>query len=147
MRYTTIIDLREWPQAYKNANVCLVYLHLCLVAGYHDYNRDVTEVSIRSLSADTGVSVSAVRHALKVLEKLQLIRRKGRSTYVRKWIAEKKPSPRKPATQSGVVTETVTAPKVNGLKQLQERAAAGDLRAREIIENMKKYKKNEEDTN
>lgn len=135
MRYTTIIDLREWPQAYRNINIRLVYYHLAMVAGYHDYNRDVTEISVRSLAADTGCTVSAVRHALHILEALQLIKRKGRATYVRKWLTTPKTTPRKQSntTAGGTIQETPTEKKINGLQQLKERAAAGDLRAQELI--------------
>lgn len=135
MRYTTIIDLREWPQAYRNINIRLVYYHLAMVAGYHDYNRDVTEISVRSLAADTGCTVSAVRHALHILEALQLIKRKGRATYVRKWLTTPKTTPRKQSNTvaGGTIQETPTEKKINGLQQLKERAAAGDLRAQELI--------------
>lgn len=135
MRYTTIIDLREWPQAYRNINIRLVYYHLAMVAGYHDYNRDVTEISVRSLAADTGCTISAVRHALHILEALQLIKRKGRATYVRKWLTTPKTTPRKQSNTAagGTIQETPTEKKINGLQQLKERAAAGDLRAQELI--------------
>lgn len=139
MRYTTIIDLREWPQAYRNTNIRLVYYHLAMVAGYHDYNRDVTEISIRSLSADTGVTISAVRHALRILEGLQLIKRKDGKTFVRKWLAEKKPSPRQGKGGGAIdAQELQTQKKENGLIQMKERAAAGDLRAKEILDNLTK---------
>lgn len=135
MRYTTIIDLREWPQAYRNINIRLVYYHLAMVAGYHDYNRDVTQISVRSLAADTGCTISAVRHALHILEALQLIKRKGRATYVRKWLTTPKTTPRKQSNTAagGIIQETPTEKKINGLQQLKERAAAGDLRAQELV--------------
>ena len=106
-----------------------------MVAGYHDYNRDVTQISVRSLAADTGCTISAVRHALHILEALQLIKRKGRATYVRKWLTTPKTTPRKQSNTAagGTIQETPTEKKVNGLQQLQERAAAGDLRAQELI--------------
>lgn len=85
MRYTTIIDCRPLP-CYRNKNARLVYLHLVLACGYHDSDRDLTEISVRSLAADVCISVGAVRAALKSLEKSRLIERSGTVTRVRKWV-------------------------------------------------------------
>lgn len=88
MRYTTIIDLTEMPELYKNPNVRLLYLHMVLKSGYHDNDRDWLRASIRRLAADTGLTESATRHALAMLQKAKLIARKDGYWAVRKWIAE-----------------------------------------------------------
>ena len=88
MRYTTVIDISEFRTLYRNPSVRLVYFHLCLKAGYHDNDRDVCSLSIRSLAADVGLTVSAVRHALHVLESSGLIARSGPVTTVKKFVLE-----------------------------------------------------------
>lgn len=88
MRYTTVIDISEIPTVYRNPNARLLYIHLCLKAGYHDNDRDIVSLSVRQMSAQSGLTVSAVRHALLVLEKSHLVTRQGTVLYVRKWIAE-----------------------------------------------------------
>lgn len=104
MRYTTILDLRDWPNLYRNINIRLVYLHLCLCSGYHDYNRDVTKISVRGLAADSGLTESAVRHALRQLEKYKIIKRKNGTTMVAKWLKEQSITPRTQASQGGTIT-------------------------------------------
>lgn len=94
MRYTTIIDIREFPQIYRNDNAKLVYLHLVLISGYHNEDRDQTTISIRQISYDTGLTVSAVRHSLKVLVSAGLLSRNGITWNVTKFVLEKPISPR-----------------------------------------------------
>lgn len=94
MRYTTIIDIREFPQIYRNDNAKLVYLHLVLISGYHNEDRDQTTISIRQISYDTGLTVSAVRHSLKVLISAGLLSRNGIIWNVTKFVLEKPISPR-----------------------------------------------------
>lgn len=94
MRYTTIIDIREFPQIYRNNHVKLVYLHLVLISGYHDEDRDQTPISIRQICYDTGLSLSAVRHSLKVLITAGLLSRSGINWTVKKFVLDKPISPR-----------------------------------------------------
>lgn len=94
MRYTTIIDIREFPQIYRNDHVKLVYLHLVLISGYHDEDRDQTTISIRQICYNTGLSLSAVRHSLKVLISAGLLSRSGITWTVKKFILDKPISPR-----------------------------------------------------
>lgn len=94
MRYTTIIDISEYPQVYRNVNVRLLYMHLVLKSGYHDEDRDMITTSIRRLAADTGLTVSAVRFALKVLQSYQLLQRQGNVYQVKKWVIQTKPRAR-----------------------------------------------------
>lgn len=88
MRYTTVIDISELAEIYKNTTARLIYIHLCLKAGYHDADRDLVKLSIRRLSADVGVTVSATRHALHLLERSGLLTREGQVWRVRKWVEE-----------------------------------------------------------
>lgn len=89
MRYTTIIDITEQPEIYRNPAARLLYLHLVLKSGYHDDDRDTIGTSIRRVSADSGISVSAARHALRVLERAGLVSRKGPRWQVVKWVMTK----------------------------------------------------------
>lgn len=91
MRYTTVIDISEIPDIYKNHNSRLLYLHMALKATYHDKNRDWLHISIRRLAADTGLSVAAVRNALKLLIKFNMLKTGKPGWYlVRKWLPEQK---------------------------------------------------------
>lgn len=86
MRYTTIIDLSELPAVYRNRNARLLYLHLCLKCGYHDDDRDIMVTSLRRLSADVGLTLSATRFAIGQLEANDLVSREGDRWRVRKWL-------------------------------------------------------------
>lgn len=88
MRYTSVIDITEITDVYKNATARLIYLHMSLKAGYHDVDRDLVKLSIRRLSADVGVTVSATRHALHQLERAGLLTREGELWRVKKWVEE-----------------------------------------------------------
>lgn len=88
MRYTTVIDISEITEIYKNPTARLLYLHMSLKAGYHDADRDLVRLSIRRLSADVGVTVSATRHALHQLERVGLLTREGELWRVKKWVEE-----------------------------------------------------------
>ena len=88
MRYTTVIDITEISEVYKNPTARLLYLHMSLKAGYHDADRDLVKLSIRRLSADVGVTVSATRHALQQLERAGLLTREGELWRVKKWVEE-----------------------------------------------------------
>lgn len=98
MRYTTVIDIREVKECYRNINARLIYLHLALMAGWHDTDRDLVDISIRGIAYTLGLSLSATRHALKQLEKGKLIKRQGTLWWVRKWELEEEPS-RRPRTK------------------------------------------------
>lgn len=88
MRYTTVIDISELPEIYRNTTARLIYIHMSLKAGYHDSDRDLVNVSIRRLSADVGVTVSATRHALHLLERSGLLTREGQLWRIKKWVEE-----------------------------------------------------------
>lgn len=137
MRYTTLIDLRDYPSLYRNHNVRLVYMHLVLVAGYHDANRDIVSVSLRTMTADIGVSMSALRHALTVLSKAKLIQRRQGRLFVAKWLPEQRVTKRRGTqldekTQAAVneVYQAMAAPPKEkgptGYEQIVQMAKAGD---------------------
>lgn len=85
MRYTTIVDIRELP-LYRNPSVRQLYLHLVLLSGYHDSDLDRVSVSVRGLASQTGLTISAVRHALDVMAKAGLVRREGGALMVTKYV-------------------------------------------------------------
>lgn len=108
MRYTTIIDISEMPQIYRNHNARLVYLHLSLRSGYHDQDRDQVAISIRNLADQVGISVSACRHALQQLQTAGLLTRINELWHVKKWIIDTPPTPRqkkKEAADTGTITK------------------------------------------
>lgn len=88
MRYTTVIDISEMPEIYRNMTARLIYMHMSLRAGYHDSDRDLVTLSIRRVAAEVGVTVSATRHALHLLEKSGLISREGQLWRIKKWVEE-----------------------------------------------------------
>lgn len=106
MRYTTVIDISELPAVYRNQNARLVYLHLALISGYHDDDRDLTDISIRRLATAVGLTVSATRHAIAQLETARLIDRQGPFLHIKKWIIESTVTPRaKTARQQRLIDE------------------------------------------
>lgn len=86
MRYTTVIDITEFPTVYRNIHCRILYLHMCLRAGYHDEDRDVYKGSIRTLALHAGLTVSATRHALAVLMAAQLLAKTENGWRVTKWV-------------------------------------------------------------
>lgn len=88
MRYTTVIDISLIPELYKNLNIRLVYLHLVLKAGYHDNDKDIVVTSLRRLANDAGLTVSATRHALRMLKRYQMVNIGKGAMAVRKWCPE-----------------------------------------------------------
>lgn len=101
MRYTTVIDISKLS-LYRNPNVRLVYLHLCLRAGYHDDDRDVVALSYRQLAAEVGITLSACRHALKILTDHKMVYQRDGIIWVRKWLQEPQITPRKQADKQAV---------------------------------------------
>lgn len=94
MRYTTIIDITEIPAVYRCQSARILYIHMALRAGYHDNDRDLLDVSLRRLADGSGLSISAVRHGLQILERAGLIKKSGSVYAVRKWIAQSAVTPR-----------------------------------------------------
>lgn len=124
-----MIDITQVPGIYRNHNARLVYLHLALVAGYHDHDRDIADVSIRSLAQDVGITISATRHALRQLELAQLIKRQGLTFQVRKWVMEQPITTRaKTAKQQQLIDRAAQADRE---REQRERANAIEQAKRE----------------
>lgn len=68
-KYCTILDISQCS-CYKNINARLLYLHLACSVDISTYTY---ATSIRRLSAESGLTVSATRHALCALEREGLI--------------------------------------------------------------------------
>lgn len=99
MRYTTIIDISEFPTLYRSESVRLIYLHLVLRAGYHDHDRDLCGLSLRRIVQETGLTISAVRCSIKRLTAAQLIERQGTLWKVKKYLLDQPITPR-PKTEA-----------------------------------------------
>ena len=124
MRYTTIIDISEYPTLYRNQTVRLLYLHMCLRSGYHDNDRDLLDSSIRRLSREVGGTVAAVRHALQVLEAAQLVKRQGTVWQGRKFVIEQ------PISSRAKTKKAADQARIRAQEE-QERAAREAARAAE----------------
>lgn len=94
MRYTTLIDISELPDVYRNKNARLLYMHMVLKSGYHDQDRDLLDKSLRSLASEAGLTLSATRHAVAQLEQAGLLKKEQGSWRVKKWIIQEIPTPR-----------------------------------------------------
>lgn len=86
MRYTTVIDISEYPTLYGNVHCRILYFHMALKAGYHDEDRDIYRGSIRTLAVQSGLTVSATRHALAVLSRANLLTKVDNGWRVTKWV-------------------------------------------------------------
>lgn len=95
MRYTTIIDIREAPALYRNANTRLIYLELVLGSSYQQETKDRYQGSFRTLAARVGVSISAVRNSLKQLQALGMVSPIEGGWIVKKWIEQPSIIPRR----------------------------------------------------
>lgn len=95
MRYTTIIDIREEPALYRNANTRLIYLELVLGSSYQQETKDRYLGSIRLLAARVGITVSAVRNSLRQLQSLGMITPIEGGWIVKKWFDQPAIIPRR----------------------------------------------------
>lgn len=131
MRYTTIIDITDQPRLYANKHARLVYLHLVLKAGYHDNDRDLAVISIRRLAQDTGLSMSATRHALGLLTAAQLIRRQGPAWIVRKWILEQ-PITSRPKSTAAARAKEIAKEQENRQREREQKQEAEARQRQEL---------------
>lgn len=118
MRYTTIIDIREAPALYRNANTRLIYLELVLGSSYQQDTKDRYQGSFRTLAARAGVTISAVRNSLKQLQALGMVSPIEGGWIVKKWIEQpaiiprrQRPKPEQPISLSD--DQQVTAEQLN----------------------------------
>lgn len=152
MRYTTVIDIREFPQIYRNNNAKLVYLHLVLISGYHDEDRDQTPISIRQICYDTGLSLSAVRHSLKVLISAGLLSRSGITWTVKKFVLDKPISPRIRSEKKRTAAENLERERIikeeqsqrekEEKRKYQEEIKAGKNPLKEMVKDLMKRAQN-----
>lgn len=152
MRYTTIIDIREFPQIYRNDKAKLVYLHLVLISGYHDEDRDQTPISIRQICYDTGLSLSAVRHSLKVLISAGLLTRSGITWTVKKFVLDKPISPRIRSEKKRTAAENLERERIikeeqsqrekEEKRKYQEEIKAGKNPLKEMVKDLMKRAQN-----
>lgn len=94
MRYTTIIDVTEIPDIWRNPNAVRLYFFMAMKCGYHDNDRDVLKISIRNLAFMAGLTLSACRHALKVLHGHGLIAQNNDAWVVKKFLLDQTITPR-----------------------------------------------------
>lgn len=100
MRYTTLIDITEYPQVWRSESATRLYILLTLKCGYHDDDRDRIRISLHTMEAEAGLSFSAVRHALKILMKAGLLVKDNEGYRVVKWCLEKGVTPRPKQSQA-----------------------------------------------
>ena len=125
MRYTTIIDIREAPALYRNANTRLIYLELVLGSSYQQDTKDRYHGSFRTLAARVGVTVSAVRNSLKQLQAIGMVSPIEGGWIVKKWIEQpaiiprrQRPKPEQPINLSD--DQQVTAEQLNRERWLEK---------------------------
>lgn len=107
MRYTTCIDLTEIPDVWRNPNAVRLYYFMAMKCGYHDNDRDVLKISLRNLAYMAGLTLSATRHALKVLGAHQLIAQSNDAFVVKKFLLDQTITPRSSnkKTQAAITRE------------------------------------------
>lgn len=128
MRYTTIIDVRYLPW-YRNPSARLVYIHLVMIAGWHDDDRDIARISYRRLAIEVGLTLSATRHALQQLTTTGMITATDKGWMVKKWEIPKDITPLQ---------------KIIKGKKSQQAAAAVSTRSRDTMEKLEQERQNRE---
>lgn len=107
MRYTTVIDISDLSAVWRSMNARQLYFFMALRAGWHNEDRDIVDLSIRALASDSGLTVSATRCALALLQKNKLIEKVGSGWKVLKWICQEPPTPRTKPTSESKQTATL----------------------------------------
>lgn len=107
MRYTTCIDLTEIPDVWRNPNAVRLYYFMAMKCGYHDNDRDVLKISLRNLAYMAGLTLSATRHAIKVLLTHGLLTYVNDSFVVKKFLLDQTITPRSSnkKTQAAITRE------------------------------------------
>lgn len=123
MRYTTVIDVTEIADVWQNPNISRLYFFMALKCGYHDDDRDILKISLRSLAAQASLTLSATRHALKVLETAKLVAHEKEAWRVTKFVLDKKPTSRTQKT-----TATMSAS-----EESADKARAADMKKEEEL--------------
>lgn len=131
MRYTTVIDISDMPEVYRNQAARLLYIHMALCAGYHDEDRDQVRQSLRVMAARAGLTLSAVRHALGLLQRAGLVSREADAWKVKKWFVDTPPTPRRqPKDRRAAHEASSVADKAE--KELREWRASVEKAVREM---------------
>lgn len=123
MRYTTVIDVTEIDDVWQNPNITRLYFFMALKCGYHDDDRDILRISLRNLAAQASLTLSATRHALKVLENAKLVAHEKEAWKITKFVLDKKPTSR---TQKTTMTMSAS-------EEAAEKARAADIKKEEEI--------------
>lgn len=142
MRYTTIIDISTIDTIYNNINSVRIYLHCCLKCGYSEENKDLIMISIRQLSRELNISISAVRNSLKQLQKFGLISISGGIIKVNKWLENPEYAKRKTSRQiklEEVKQEIESKKQADKLQDEQERRAKIEMLRKGYTPYMKVY--------
>lgn len=139
MRYTTIIDIRDVPEIYRNINTRLVYLHLCLCSGYHEQDRDKVTLSIRGIAAASGLTLSAVRNAMHVLSKYGLLRRQGDALTVAKWVIPDDFATKPPRTKRDAALDAAAQERRRQEQEEQARKRSEEEERKRRLANTYKY--------
>lgn len=123
MRYTTVIDVTEIADVWQNPNITRLYFFMALKCGYHDDDRDILRISLRNLASQASLTLSATRHALKVLENAKLVAHEKEAWKITKFVLDKKPTSRTQKT-----TTTMSAS-----EEAAEKARAADMKKEEEL--------------
>lgn len=135
MRYTTVIDISEYPAIYRSTSARMIYLHLALKSGYHDNDRDLIDISIRRLAYDVGLTVGATRHALELLQREKIITREDTKWHILKWTVIAPPTPRtqKTATKSINLHDITQDQKEQDARREQEKQQAAEAYRQRVL--------------
>jgi len=148
MRYTTVIDISEYPPLYNCLSARIIYFHLVLKSGWGEKNQDFCRASIRSLQADLHLSFSAVRHGLDVLVKTAMIKKVEGGFMVRKFCAPTQAGTRAKTRREAQIEASRRAEMKHASELIErdraERAAAAASRQSAVsYENWKRMKETE----
>lgn len=101
MRYTTAIDITEVAAVWRSHNATRLYLYMAMTCGYHDNDRDELRASLALMASRCGITISAVRCALRLLQREGLLTRRDDGAYIiKKYIVPEMPTPRQKTTKS-----------------------------------------------
>lgn len=103
MRYTTLIDVTEMAKVWRSHNATRLYVFMAMACGYHDEDRDALSASLAVMAERCGITISAVRCALRLLKSAGLLSQTEEGTYVvKKYVVPEIPTPRnKTARKTG----------------------------------------------
>lgn len=139
MRYTTIIDISEYPVLYNCMSARIIYLHLVLKAGWGERNLDYVRGSIRSLQGELHMTFAATRHGLNVLRKMGMIKPAPRGWIIRKYCQPTQPGQRPAAKRESAVEAKRRQDRAAAAAAAAEREAADKRREADYEANKREY--------